>query len=652
MQRVIRMLMFMILLVILLPACQDADLTLVTDRALTPPQTTVTRPDLTQPLTLKAELPPCLPEAVTWQPGTASLPEGLRAGSCALTAELSDANADGQAESSTLYTYAPGMIGIHYVGVDGTSGSQTVYGVDAANRLISLQQYDATGTLTYAEERTLDPGGQIVSFESKTFAGYAQKKLVYSQHVTQTFARGKLTLRHEWTGEPGQDWTFTFTYDEQNRLTEAVRQQANQQVPASRARWAYDAQGRPVQLQREINGKPSLESTWTWTDAAHLQARTVAVHLGVGGTNAKLDNYDAPTGSNGAGACYGCQTGYGGAAGTAPWPDAMPAATATCQPIPTAVGHGYPDADYAIAGDWQGGQDSSGGYGYYGYGYGYGSGYGYGGYGIGSTWYGHAGAGSNWDALAVNVPHSDARFELTYDAAGRMIREQLSVQPTDPDSEAPRNLNRRRIFAGQLLTEDRVEMPVTGKLLRKLVFLRDEQGRLLKRELRLGEVLAETTQWMRDPAGRATDLAHYTQADPYTALAPTVLEPPKKLAKPQLMTQQTLQFDTANHVTDEQFFVPDQAEPTLHLLRAYDDRGHLRARTQISGLAPNHATETLEFDVNGHETLHTVSYGDAQNSPWFEAHTYNAAGLVEKIEQGQKLGQPATWRQMFTYDCQ
>lgn len=321
----------------------------------------------------------------------------------------------------------------------------------------------------------------------------------------------------------GEIAKMQWSYDSNGRMTQASRSNGPKGAVVAQADWSYDSEGRPIALQRSANGKVSMIASWRWGSGNHLQSRSIQVNLVGGYSGSKLDSYDAPTGSMGAGNCYGCGGfGYGSSTVAAAWADAMPAATATCQPVATAVGHGYPEADYALDGPWSdAAQKDEDGFAnnYYGYGYGYGyGGYGYGGYGGygggGASWYGHSGAGSNWDGLAVAVAHTSARFDMQYDEFGRMVLERLDVTPTDPKSTVPQQLLRQRQFDSRGLINDVVFMPETKQELRSLRFERHGDGRLVRRELRVLTQVAESDDFSFDAQGRAVAHVHLAQKEP------------------------------------------------------------------------------------------------------------------------------------------
>ncbi|MBI5610753.1 MAG: hypothetical protein HY902_17885, partial [Deltaproteobacteria bacterium] len=419
--------------------------------------------------------PICLPKPPAWSLPPLSLPDGVLAAECPLVAMRSDADADGKPEAVTSYTRADGTLLVKTMQAGYPAGESTEYQLDSQGRAVAVTRRSAAGLPLYAELRSYDSAGRLLVYEVKGWSGKSSAKPTYGQRIQQQWQGENLVSRQTLDQSGTVQDELRWHYDGRGRLVGAERQQGTQSLPAAQVEWHYDALDRPVLVVRRLHGKESLRASWTWGAGQHLLARTVELHLGLGGISERLDDYDAPTGSNGAGACYGCAG--ASQAGTAPWADAMPAAHDGCQPVPTAVGHGYPEADYAVVGPWNdvtaptkpasgGAKDGGslyGAYGYYGYGYGYGG---------GNSWYGHAGPGSNWDALAVQVPHTAAVFEIQYDDLGRMVREHLRVTPTDAASLAPRDLLRQRVYGDRGLERDEVTDPATGKTLRSLLFAR------------------------------------------------------------------------------------------------------------------------------------------------------------------------------------
>jgi hypothetical protein len=356
------------------------------------------------------------------------------------------------------------------------------------------------------------------------------------------------------------------------------------------------------------------------------------------GTAAKLDSYDAPTGSTGS-ACYGC--GYGSGAKQA-WLDALPVAKTGCHTLPAAVGHGYPEDDYRLGNDGEAALAGPyGGYGYYDdYGYGYGSG--------GASWIGHGGAGGNWDALAVAVPHKSARFELAYDDAGRMVSEHLTVVQTQFSPTTPNTLTRKRYFAGPHLAADRVWNG--GVELRALFFTRDAAGKLIQRVLQVRGQAAEIDRWQRDQQGRTVEHVREVQKQPSQVFGP--LAKPTAVPPPVLQAQLARSFDADGETRDLRTWQPKSGQLAIHAVARHDTHGRLLELRTGDAQHDPHTVGRWTFDASGRETLHRVEFpGHLFGQDAYLAHVYDAAGKLTAVEQGQDPAVGATWKQTRVYGC-
>lgn len=605
-------------------------------------------------------LPVCLPQPEPLPPSGAAADAALLGGSCALQSVGIDANADGTAETQTVYDHASGVVAVRQFLAGKQVGVEMVYRFDGAGRVTAVEQRDLAGVLAYSEQRSFDSAGQLLRDEVVSFAGAGAKKTKYSSLVEQTWLHGRLMSRRLSSLPNGKAEQFNWDYDSAGRMVAAVHTtapaaQPDAPQPRASAKWTYDAAGRPVRVDRTVAGKPSLQATWTWADGSQLLSRTVELNLGVGGIGHRLDTYDAPTGSAGAGGCYGC--GYGGGAGPA-WADALPPAQEDCQPLATAVGHGYPEADYRLQGDHPDGLpadkaqngENAHAYGYYGY-YGYGYGYGYGGGG----WLGHGGPGGNWDSLAVYVSHKSARFAIDYDGSGRMVREQLSVQQSQPVAQAPTEIERLRVFAGSHLVADEVRLGHSGdgKVLRAIDFGRDGSGRLAVRTLRTGKTVAYLDTWAFQAAPATLEHRHFAAVQVEQLLAPQVTA--AQDASQPLVEVQRIQrvLDGQGRLIEWTAVEPATGKQHLRMTHAYDAAGRMAERTMAHQGQAVASVESWQFDAAGRETLRAVVYpgGKAQGSNWFERHAYNSAGRVVMHEQGTDPQAKPSWRQVSVYAC-
>ncbi len=598
-------------------------------------------------------LPVCSPEAIAWAPDPIGELPGALGTTCGLQSVLVDANADGVAESVTDYLHDGNTVTVSHHAAHASPGPRTVYTLDAAGRAVSIESQDANGVMLSTDVRRFDSAGHIELHESKSISGYGSVKTVHVSSVEQTWSGGRLVERRDSSSWGGNSAHTKWTYDAAGRMVTVVHASGATDAVVARADWSYDAAGRPVRVERRAHDKLTMLETWTWAADGRLIRRTAELHPGKGYAGNKLDSYDAPTGSTGSGTCYGCGGGvYGGGSNAVAWADAMPAARDGCQPVPTAIGHGYPEADYAFGGDWStAGQEDGGDVYGYGYGYEYGYGYGYGSGSGGATWYGHGGAGSNWDALAVNVPHTSARFDIRYDAQGRMIAETLEVEPTDPKSKAPRKVIRQREFSGHSLDTDRVIM-ANGLEVRALRFLRDADGRVARRELTVTGHIAEFDTWSRDTAGRAIEHERFAQAQPWKVLAANAVTPDLAVPAPVASTRRTRTYDTAGHVVEQRVFLPKSAASVFHRTQAFDTAGRLIERATDTSGVESKTVESWVYDAQGRETLQAIAFPSNKfGQNWYTARTYDAAGWPAMVEQGHDPAHGATWRQTFVYGC-
>lgn len=596
--------------------------------------------------TERPALPVCAPQPEPWAFNAFDDIVGLRGGQCPVVALHSDANADGSPEVTVRYDHEANTVTVRHFELGKQTGAVLTYGFDGAGRVVLAEQHAADGALAYRETRSFDAKGHLLRHETRSWAG-PKHATQYATVVEQTWQGSLLMARHKVTTPGDHSESFAWTYDGAGRMTAGIRNFNDKQ--AAQVQWRYDSQGRPVELTRSIGVKQSMHATWSWAEGSRLVSRSAEVFLGAGGITARLDDYDAPTGSTGAGNCYGC--GSGGGEGQA-WADTLPAARTDCQPLPTAIGHGYPETAYAPQGDVPLDNDgvegapyspyAYGGYGYYGY-YGYGYGGGNGG------WLGHGGPGGNWDALAVSVPHSSARFDLHYDGAGRMVREHLHVVATAGVAQPPPALLRVRTFAGPHLVDDSVLVAsdTDGAPLRQLRFVRDAQGRLAQRELLAGSTVVLSDLWLRD-GPLVVSQRQFGVAKLGQLLAPTAAAKP--LGKLVLVEGNRIErvLDSRGHTLDLEVRQGGTGKLLSHVSRQFDHQGRMVNRTIGHQDHDPVSRESWQHDSAGRVLLRAIDYG---KSGWFERHTFNAAGRPVSHEQGSDLAKGATWRQVWEYGC-
>lgn len=599
-------------------------------------------------------LPVCLPKAEAVQPAAMPHIEALMHPVCQLHSTQSDATGDGDFETQTVYERYGQVIRARQFLKGKQVGKTLIYTFDEKGRLLQREQRDLLDNLTYHDAQQLDAAGHLLRRETHSFAGSGSKK---KEHITTTVQSwdGDLLLSRQRWSTPGNTFqTFNWTYDAHDRLIAGVHRQGLAGEEISRAQWSYDGHGRPVAVARSVRGKPSLEASWRWRSDGHLTGRSVQVHLGVGGINGRIDDYDAPTGSSGAGNCYGCGHSSGGVA----WQDAKPEPRDGCRPLPSAVGHGYPERDYALQGDRDSEVKIGGPYSPYLYGYGYNYGYGYG-YG-GAAWLGHAGPGSNWDALAVYVGHSSAAFDLTYDEGGRMVREHLTVVPTDPKSTAPRKLLRTRTFSVGRLLRDAIFVddasPTAAVAVRCLDFTRSADGHLTERVIRVGGGVAMRDSWTVSETDKTILHRQFASTKLWQVLGPTALSAP---ADPPALKEGAKVLRTyrpGGELLELRFMVEqtgDATAPSSYTSHRFDKAG--RQVQLTSGLSDAAPTRVESWDYNdvGLLAFHAVTYLDAKLAAngWFERHEYNDAGLPTRLEKGKLPAGAPTWAQTWDYAC-
>lgn len=595
-------------------------------------------------------LPICAPQPAAWAPTPMVDEPGVLDGACALRSVAVDSNADGSMEQVVDYTHDANTVTVNY------KNGLRRYTRDAQGRVVRRVTEQSDGKQVRADSWVFDAAGRVVEQQART---ELKNGKVYLNRVTQTFAGDRLVRRREWSAAAGDGARTDWSYNSAGRLVSAVRRIGASEEPVATAAWTYDMTGRPTGVLRTVKGKTSLQATWTWGKRSELLARNIEVVTGTGGfSGGRLDSYDAPTGST-SGTCYGCGYGYGGNQKAA-WADALMQVKDGCRTLPVAVGHGYPEQDYAIDDSANetpstpatvGGALPAGPYGYYSA-YGYYGGYGYYGYGYGygpaGNFVGHGGIGSNWDSLAVYVPHTSARFAITYDAAGRMIAEALHVTPTDPKSKAPRMLTRRRTYGdGKLLVDGVFDGDVRVRALR---FTRDDNGHLVRRALWISGQIADADDWQRDADGRPVLRVRYGQKQPWKVMNPGVQA--KDVPTPAELTRVARGYDVNGRLIDLRTTVAGQPNSAYHLRFGYDADGRIISRAQGNAQVDPQTRETWTFDAEGRELMSTRTYAQSPTNNWFMATTFNAAGLRVRSERGKDPTVGATWRELRVYDCE
>lgn len=587
-------------------------------------------------------LPLCLPVATPWEPGSLQDQPGAFDKACGLQSVQVDADGNGKPDSLNQYQRSGDTVTVTHRGATGTVLTTQLYTLDSKDQVVGLQHFDQSGALQFQDTRSWDKAGHLLVHETQSSGGYGSQ-ITYTTRIAQKWQAGLLIERRQTTTPGENSATWTWTYDSQGRMRTASVQVPKAAVAIASATWHYDSQGRPIQVIRHVGGKVWLNQLWVWGAGSQLLARTALVFPSNSGGGDKLDSYDTPTGSVGSGGCYGCgYGGYGAGNGASPWADALPAPTSDCQPIATAVGHGYPEADYAPAGDYPVIGHNQNGYNAYGYGY-----YGYYGYGGNPGFVGHGGMGANWDALAVSVPHLSAQFEISYDRAGRMTSEALQVEPTNPKSTAPRQLLRQRTFVGKHLAADQV---MQGKaVLRALTFDRDSAGRMQRRELQVFGQVAQQDVWDRDQQGRPLQWTRMGQQnDNNKVFLPAV---PSTVVVPGPLQMQRNQCSYGeNGLPDTELVAVGKGQPVvLFRTLGYDKRGRLVAESSGGPSLGTEIVQAWQFDDAGRETLHQITYPQG-NAGSYTKHKYAADGLLLQLEQGT-TGSKSVWLQKLDYAC-
>ena len=362
---------------------------------------------------------------------------------------------------------------------------RTVFSYAAPRERDSRWEFDSQGQLTFKSTTVYDGDGP-------------HRSLVQTDYVEQTWEGDRLVHRVKTVDRPYfvTSTETRWTYDGAGRLQEVLHDRGGDRQTRSVWTWEGD---RPAEVQRFVEDELTEHQVWGWDDHG-LRSRTLRLNgdfdeiWGIHEDLRDHDNYAISMLDFGHGMSGSYPTAWAGANAHRQLEDG-----ADCFGLPSAVGHGYPYDEDAYHLGWSGNPDEDlihgigFDYQYNGYAYGYGD----------QSWYGHQGISSSWPLPDY---HSiTAEFSISYDEAGRMVREELSYREREDEVV---DVVRQRDFNAHGLVRDHVEVALDGdRATGTLHFERDDQGLLLKRwRARQGEAVAQQ-QWTYDDAHRPTSLA-------------------------------------------------------------------------------------------------------------------------------------------------
>ncbi|MCC6748888.1 MAG: hypothetical protein IT371_14615 [Deltaproteobacteria bacterium] len=559
---------------------------------------------------------PCLPRAAAFAE-TPLLPSeaGVVGGACRLAQVRYDTDADGTVNSEVTYEREAGLLSVVSRGPGGVELSRTRYLLDATGRALEMQTV-AQGRVGQVYARRYDSAGHLLSQRLTYPGGFT--------HVDQVWHEGRLVERRE-TGSHGQVTRYTWKYAPAGRLVHGAATTSGPRAALHEVHWGYDDGGRPSSMLRSVDGRALARVDWRWLPTGTMAERTVTLETpGPSSPLVELDDVVRRASS-------------------------APAEASSCRPLRTSLFEGYAEAAYRVG--WLApskGQASSGyppavdedalysrglGAMYYACAYcSYGS-YRYFG-GLEGTSYGHFGPGGPW--LAAVRPGGRVRVAISYDAAGRMVREEATTQPatTAEGGESPRHIVRRRALQAGRVISDRIEVPGEdgSTYVRELSFVYDRSGQLNARELRHDDQVLERQTWRYDETGQASE---HTLAGQIGAAGRFVQRPgvvPPDLADPVPEGSLYRRHDAGTGLLVREWSARASAPGEELGLQTFRYDGQGRATETISGAGSEARRQIVAYDEAGREVLRGVRRDLAQGWDSLLLTTYNGTGLPTRIE--------------------
>lgn len=347
-------------------------------------------------------------------------------------------------------------------------------------------EYDAGRLVRYAEDNGIE----------QTTTG-----------VVQQWQDGRLVERR--VQAPGGDHVVQWTW--RDGLLDQAVVVGGETDPLVTVDYRYDGEGQPVAITRSVGDIVVAEQSWRWDDDGRLAARSGSYDPGGLLQGYAAEPHDAPAYRVGVDdfepvLMGGMMVGF--ASPWDPWRDALPVEHDDCLRPPTAVGHGFPDAEGHYRLGFAVDQAPNGigfAYGYNGYGFEYGT----------RSWYGHDGIGTG-ERLVLWGRGVAVDYTIGYDAEGRMVAEDASVTTAPYGATVTDHRSRTRTFGEAGLAEDTVERSGDTAVdqTSTLVFERDAAGHPLERRRLVDGELAGRQTWSWDGDQLASHEVRVT-AGPY-----------------------------------------------------------------------------------------------------------------------------------------
>lgn len=448
-------------------------------------------------------LRPCAPTAmVSGQFALPLLPDEIRAGACPLERELTTLFGPfATPERELTWEYNDGTWQ-REERVGGALKVRTRFELaDDGEQLARVEQRhagysDITGHSSISEDIwELDAQGHVVRHVNRSLDGALGEEALTSEHeITQTFRDGRLVRRHEQSNTTSSPNAvdISWRYDDAGRLLEALQMAGARE---DRAVWEYDGD-LPVGVSRYISGRLVERMSWAFEDGRLVSRQAmVGVDLDgeVGGATGQLpkpvvlDSYMLRSTHH--------HWDSSAIRTLTPWSGANAhlnaGEDARCYPLPTSLGHGYPEDEknYFIGQSPEelpeDGME---------YAYGYQRNF------MGlerPIWYGHMGVGSIWLAPSFEL-QQQIQSTVHYDDTGRMVAEWMEQSFQDPQVDAM-IVARTRDFEGSNLLYDAIEVTSGVDVIRSaLHFERNAAGVLLRRERTRNDMPMEFQTWRYD----------------------------------------------------------------------------------------------------------------------------------------------------------
>ncbi|MGM0575330.1 MAG: hypothetical protein ACQEXJ_06340 [Myxococcota bacterium] len=428
-------------------------------------------------------------------------------------------------------------------------------------------------------------------------------------------------------------WEYAWQYGDARLLSATL---AHEGETAS-VTWEYDDQGRPLHVERRVDDEVWLEQSWSWDEAASglgvLAERTSSWRTGLSSNIRALDDH---------------QPRHASPLAPAPWTGSLPREVGSCERVPTAILHGYPEAEGVWDLGWPVGERPHGigfDYGYQGYAYNYGD----------DAWFGHGGVGGAGD---LREPSRRGETTITYDAGERFAGAETTW--LDEDGEVVGEAIRTRTLDGDRVVEDRLERTIAGgePLVTAFAFAWDAEGRLAERSYRYegaelarhtwawdaqDRIIAHGIRWHGLSEGAAAALAQEWFHEGWGVDVPSDLP----AAPPLVATHERVWSDDGNEVTWQRVDGPTGDVSVFRSVTTEPGPDGLVVETATGG-----AVTRTTFDPEGRRLSQVTEHGNGETWTWsYEPRSEPIPGGL--VLAGWTLDAPrAVEEATFTYACE